>query len=272
MFNFITKRPLWVNMLFALLLVAFLLFIFLTSLGVLTKHGKILKIPPVTGKSMKEAIAVLEKNGFDVQIQDSIYKEDMEPLQVIKQFPEADAIVKINRTVYITITRAVPPEVEMPNLVGPSFRNAEIILKQYGLKLGDTTSKPDFAKNSVLSQLYNGEDIAPGTKIRMGSKIDLVLGSGLANIDIGVPDLFGMTYLEAKMQLDSFGIGLVPIPDANVTEQENAFIYRQNPSRFDAERKLNRIRPGQMIDIWLSVEPKPRVDSIILQSPDNITP
>lgn len=269
MFKFITSRPLWANVLFAIVLVAILLFIFLASLGVLTQHGKILRIPAVTGKSMKEAIEILEKNGFDVQIQDSIYRDTLPVLQVIKQFPEADANVKINRTVYITVTRAVPPEIEMPNLVGPSFKNAELILKQYGLKLGDTTFKPDFAKNSVLKQLYEGNDIAPGTKIHMGSKIDLVLGSGLANVDMGVPDLFGMTYAEAKMQLDSFGIGLVPVIDPDVTEQENAFIYRQNPPRFDMERKVNRIHPGQMIDIWLSVQPKQRAIDSTIQSPDN---
>lgn len=269
MFKFITSRPLWVNVLFALVLVLIVVFLFLISLGILTKHGEMLKIPSVTGKSMSEATEILEKAGFDVEIQDSVYRDNVPPLQVIKQFPEADATVKINRTVYITITRAVPPLVEMPSLVGPSFKNAELILKQYGLKLGDTTFKPDFAKNSVLNQLYEGKDIAPGTKIPMGSKIDLVLGSGLANVDMGVPDLFGMSFGAARAHLDSFGVGLVPIADADVTDPDNAFIYRQNPPRYNYDRRINRIRAGQMIDVWLSVQPKERVDSTI-QSPDNI--
>lgn len=269
MFKFITGRPLWVNILFAIVLAFIVLFLFLSSLGILTKHGKILTIPNVTGKSFDEAVASLEKAGFEVEVQDSVFKDDVPPLQVIKQFPEADAPVKINRTVYITITRSVAPLVDMPNLVGPSFRNAEITLKQFGLKLGDTSSKPDFAKNSVLNQLLNGKDIAPGTKVPQGSVIDLVLGSGLANIDMTVPDLFGMTYTEAKNQLDSFGISLVPVADADVQDPDNAFIYRQSPGRFNYDRKLNRIRAGQMIDVWLSSQPRERVDSLPPPPPVN---
>lgn len=260
MFRFITGRPLWVNVLFAMVLVVVLVFTFLASLGLLTQHGRILKIPAVTGKTMKEAIALLEQQGFDVEIQDSVYMDNVPPLQVVRQFPEADAVVKINRTVYITVNRSVPPMVEMPSLVGPSLKNAELILKQYNLKLGDTTYKPDFAKNSVLNQMYQGRDITPGTKIPMGSVIDLVLGSGLANTDMAVPDLFGMTLQEAKMQLDSLGIGLVLVADADVTEPDNAFIYKQNPERLSGiDNKFNHIRPGQMIDVWLSIQPKARV-------------
>jgi beta-lactam-binding protein with PASTA domain len=267
MFKFITSRPLWANVLFALVLAVILLFLFLGSLGIITKHGEILTIPNVTGKSLSEATAALEKAGFDVEIQDSVYKEDVPPMQVVRQFPEADAAVKINRTVYITVTRSVAPMVDMPNLVGPSFRNAEVTLKQYGLKLGDTSSKPDFARNSVLNQLMKGKDIAPGTKIPQGSVIDLVLGSGLAEVDMVVPDLFGMTYMEAKRQLDSFGISVVPVSDPDVEDQQSAFIYRQDPNRFTPDRRVNRIRPGQMIDVWLSAQPKPRIDSLASPAP-----
>lgn len=260
MFKFITGKPLWANVLFAIVLVVVLVFVFLASLGFLTQHGRILKIPAVTGKSMQDAIATLEKQGFDVEIQDSVYMDNMPPLQVLKQFPEADAVVKINRTVYITVNRSVPPMVEMPNLIGPNLKNAELMLKQYNLKLGDTTYKPDFAKNSVLNQLYQGKDIDPGTKIPMGAKIDLVLGSGLANTDMAVPDLFGMTLQEAKMQLDSLAIGLNPVPDKDVTEPESAFIYRQSPERLNSiDNKFNHIRPGQMIDVFLSLKPHERV-------------
>ncbi|MBC8032792.1 MAG: PASTA domain-containing protein [Chitinophagaceae bacterium] len=267
MFKFITSRPLWVNVLVAFLLAIIVLVLFLGSLGIITKHGRILTIPDVTGKSLNEAMASLETAGFEIEIQDSIYKDDLPPLQVIKQFPEADASVKINRTVYVTITRAVAPLIDMPNLVGPSFKNAEITLKQFGLKLGDTSSKPDFAKNSVLNQSYEGKDILPGTKIPQGSVIDLVLGSGLANVDMAVPDLFGMTYTEARRQLDSFGISLVPIADADVQSPENAFIYKQDPDRFTYDRRVSRIRAGQMIDVWLSSEPKQRVDSTMMPPP-----
>ncbi|MBC7874394.1 MAG: PASTA domain-containing protein [Ferruginibacter sp.] len=257
-----TSRPLWVNILFAIFLIGFIFLIFLGSLGFLTRHNKILKIPAVTGKSMADASKILKEQGFDVQIQDSVYIDTLPILTVTRQFPEADASVKINRTVYLTVNRSVPPLIVMPRLVG-SFRNAVMILKQFGLKLGDTSYRVDFAKNSILSQLYEGKEIRPGTKIPMGSTISLVLGSGLSNITIGVPDLFGLSYNEAQVRLDSIGIGLVPILDAGVYDTLNAYIYRQNPERLNEERRVNRIRPGQLIDIWLSSEPRERPDTTI---------
>ncbi len=110
-------------------------------------------------------------------------------LSVLRQFPDADEYVKENRTVYLTINRSVPPNIEMPNLEGLSLRSAEIALKQYHLKLGDTTFKPDFAKNSVLEQWFNGQRIKAGTKLPQGSTIALVLGSGLGTDEFAVPDL-----------------------------------------------------------------------------------
>ena len=202
---------------------------------------------------MDQATKLLNDQGFEVKIQDSVYIDSLAPLLVTRQFPEADAVVKINRTVYLTVNRSVPPLVSMPRLVG-SFRNAILILRQFGLKLGDTTYRLDFAKNSVLDQLYNGQPVKPGTKIPMGSTISLVLGSGISNMTISVPDLFGMTYSEAVLVLDSMHICHVPVLDAGVNDTLNAFVYRQNPERLDEDRKVNRIRPGQLIDIWLSAE------------------
>ena len=269
MFKFITTRPLWVNILFAFSLVGLVLILFLGSLGILTKHGKSLKIPAVTRKTMGEAIKLLNDQGFEVKIQDSVYIDTIPPLTVIRQFPEADALVKINRTVYLTVNRSVAPMVSMPRLVG-SFRNAILILRQFGLKLGDTSYRPDFAKNSVLDQLYRGESIKPGIKVPMGSTISLVLGSGIANTTLPVPDLFGLTYGEAAAVLDSIHVGYIHVVDAGIKDTLNSFVYRQNPERLDEDRKVNRIRPGQLIDIWLSADRRQRETDTTTNKPADI--
>ncbi|WEK38049.1 MAG: PASTA domain-containing protein [Candidatus Pseudobacter hemicellulosilyticus] len=264
MFKFITGKPLWANILFALGIIVVILFIFLQSLNLLTKHGHTLTIPAVTGKSYDEAKKILEENGFDVEIQDSTYNDTAAALSVLRQFPDADEVVKVNRTVYLTINRAVPPTIEMPNLEGLSFRSAEIALQQYGLNLGDTTYKPDFAKNSVLEQHLNGQRIKAGTKLPMGSAISLVLGSGLGSDEFTVPDLTGMTYNEARILMESIGLSFgVVLPDGDVRDTLNAYIYRQDPERFTPDQQLNRIRQGQSVDIFLGIKKPVRpVDSL----------
>jgi beta-lactam-binding protein with PASTA domain len=257
----ITSRPLWVNLLTGVVLAVAIVLLFILSLRWITHHGKSRTVPPVAGKKFADAKAFLEKEGFDVVIQDSVYVDTLPPTGVIRQVPEPDALVKVNRTVYLTINRSVPPLVEMPNLVGYSIRNAAMVLKNMGLRIGDTSFKADFAKNSVLEQLYNGTNIAAGTKLRQGTAISLVLGNGVGQFEFAVPDLTGYTLGQAKLLLHSNGINIGSVvTDPGVTDTLNAFIYWQNPSRYDEDRKVLHIRSGQMMDVRVGIQ-KPAVDS-----------
>src|SRR6185369_1575142 len=129
MFQFITKRPFWVNLLAVIGLGFLIVIIFLQSLNHFTHHGEYLKIPEVKGKSIADATLLLENQGFSIVIQDSIYNDTIPKLVVVKQFPEPDATVKVNRTVYLVVSRSIAPIIEMPNLINMSFRNAELELK-----------------------------------------------------------------------------------------------------------------------------------------------
>ncbi|HXB07577.1 MAG TPA: PASTA domain-containing protein [Puia sp.] len=271
MFKFLTSKPLWVNILAGIVLLLLLLLIFLGSLALLTQHGKTMKIPTVTGLSYDEAKKSLQSAGFDVQIQDSVYNDTMRPLQVVKQFPEADNQVKINRTIYLTINRSQAPFIQMPNLVSMSFRNAEMVLRQYGLKLGDTLFKPDFARNSVLEQQFKGELIKPGTQIQQGSAITLVLGNGIGSGQgFIVPDLFGLTYLQAKGRLDSMGLSFgAVVRGKGISDSAEAFIFWQDPPQTNEDGLPNRIHPGQSIDIRLQVQRPVRSDSTTFAVPQN---
>lgn len=247
-------------MLTGIILTIIVFFIFVFSLNWCTHHNQSRTVPAVLGKSYKEAKDLLEDAGFEVAIHDSIYTDTTRPLTVVKQVPEADELVKVNRTVYLTINRAVPPVVEMPYLVGYSYRSAEMALKNANLRVGDTAYKPDFAKDAVLEQRFQGNIITPGSKIPMGSSISLVLGDGVGNQQFVVPSLIGMTYSEAKSFLQSYGLNFGAVLADGVTDTASAYIYNQRPARYNDERRLQYIRPGQLMDIWLQVD-KPVIDS-----------
>jgi eukaryotic-like serine/threonine-protein kinase len=258
----ITSRPLWVNILVGLALIFFIGLVFVLSLNWITQHGTALSVPSVTGKSLAEVEDLLDDKGFEVVVQDSVYYDSLPPSVIIKQVPEADAVVKVNRTVYVTINRTEPPDVDMPNLVGYSLRNAEVVLRNLGLRMGDTTFRADFAKNSVLEQLYNGQPIPAGAKIKVGSPIALVIGSGIGAEDMPVPRLVGLTFGEARILLETQGLIIGPIiPSPMVRDTMNAYVVRQSPEPRNASGMRFRIRPGQMIDLWLDVEP-PKKDTV----------
>lgn len=262
MFDFITKRALWLNVLVGFVLALAFFGLFLLSLGWLTGHGNAAVVPNLIGKSFEEAKLLLEKAGFEYKIQDSVYVDTVPPLQIIKQIPDADEVVKSNRTILLIVRSVDPPLVEMPNLIGYSFRNAEAILGTMGLNVGDTILRPDFARNAVLEQLYQGTPIATGTRVRKGSLISLVVGDGIGDLPFGVPALIGLDFASAKSILDSSRLGFGAIVlDAGLSDTLSGFIYRQSPTRFDEDGFPVKIRSGQLIDIWLGVD-RPLADTL----------
>ena len=263
MFKFITSRPLWVNVLVAVLLAALLVFFVLKTLGWVTQHGKYLTVPAVLGKKTEDAIKLLEKEGFDVQIQDSVFTDTASRGVVLKQLPDGNATVKINRTVFLTVNRVVPPMIEMPKLEGQSLSFALDMLQRSHLRLEDTIFKPSFELGSVLEQQYKGVRIPEKVKLQWGSRITLVIGSGLGGQQMMVPSLLGMTFREAKAYLQESVLNLgAVLPRSNVRDTANAFVYKQNPERFDEEKKPRYIQSGQIMDVWISVEmPKDSVDN-----------
>jgi beta-lactam-binding protein with PASTA domain len=258
-FKFITGKPLWANILLGIGILLVLSFVFLQSLSWITRHDKTLAVPSVTGKSYDEAKKLLEGQGFDVEIQDTVYNDTAALLSVVKQFPTAETKVKMNRTVYLTINRNAAPDIEMPKLTGLSFRGAEITLQQQKLKLEDTIYTTYFARDMVLEQHYKGQPIKEGTKIPMGSAITLVLGRGEGAEQMEVPDMFGMTLNEAKVILESNGLTLGTIQPTGA--DPNGYVYRQDPARLTMSGNVNKIKPGQFIDLWIQTDKPVRSDS-----------
>ena len=93
----------------------------------------------------------------------------------------------------------------------------------------------------------------------MGSTISFVLGNGVGDLEVGVPDLMGRQFTQARSILRSMDINFTPVFDPDVTDSAHAYVTRQNPTKYgdsnDGERHYNRIKPGQTIDIWLSTRP-----------------
>jgi beta-lactam-binding protein with PASTA domain len=268
-FKFITDKPLWVNILTGIGLILMLILLFFGSLDWITGYGKFEKVPNVAGQHIIAAQKMLEDQGFEVVIQDSVYIDTIAKQAVIRQSPEADAVVKTGRAVYLTLNRTIPPQVEMPNLTGFSIRSAEMYLQSLGLKLGFVTYKPDIARNAVLEQLLNGNSVKPGEKIAIGSVINLVLGSGVGGDEIDMPELVGLTLDQARSTLSSLNINIGSIIAAgNIKDSAAAFITKQSPSVWsdipanDGSATKNKIRQGQIIDLFIS-EQAPVKDTTI---------
>lgn len=260
--NFIQKiveKPLWVNMLAGLGVVLILVILFFSLLGWFTNYGEVTKVPAVVGQEVTAATQVLEQAGFEVVVQDSVYVDSLPKLAVTRQSPDADADVKSGRTIYLTVNRTVPPQVEMPSLIGYSIKSAELYLQSLQLKMGTITYKPDIARNSVLEQLYNGVAVKPGDKVPLGATISFVLGSGLGGDEMDVPNLTGMTLSEARSYLSTLNVNVGAIVAMGaIRDSATAFVVRQSPDYLSTlldptgNRVPNKIRQGQVMDLYIS--------------------
>jgi eukaryotic-like serine/threonine-protein kinase len=261
-FKFITHRHFFVNLFVIIALTALLIWGFLQMLGVITKHGEYLTVPAVLNKPTAASIKLLESKGFTVVVQDSVYTDTAKLGTVLKQFPEANSTVKVNRVVMLTVNRVTLPLVDMPNLIGKSQDYAMEIIKRSHLTLGDTIFTPSFMMGAVIKQSFKGGEVAAASKIPWGSRIDLEIGSGLSDQQFLVPSLTGLTYKEAKAIAEGRGIMLTyPVVDAGTKDTANAFVYKQNPPRVNEDGSPIYIRAGQVMDVWLNKEMKVAVDS-----------
>lgn len=238
------------NLLIVILLCAVCYVLFFASLGLITRHGKEIKVPDVTNRDVQIATKLLEKMEFDVEI-DSAYDPKQKPFLVLSQIPDINAVVKRGRTVFLTINKAEPPLTPMPNLINLSFRSATMILKSQKLVLGDTSYRPDIAKGAILEQLYKGQAIRPGQMVPQGSRIDLVIGDGLGNTEFNVPDVIGMSYEEAATILSGTGLQFTAIWEGGITDSASATVYDQSPKAINELQAPNRIKEGDIVDILI---------------------
>ena len=146
--------------------------------------------------------------------------------------------------------------VEMPDLVGLTYRSAEMTLHSRRLNVGDTIYKPDFATNTVLQQMLGGKLVKAGRQVPEGSSITLVLSSGTGSVENPVPDMIGMTFQEAKVTLSgrNLNLGTVMV-DPSVTDTANAYVIKQDPMPRNELKELSLVRAGEVVDVWLSANP-----------------
>lgn len=236
----------------AIYLVSFFLlcWIIITCLGSYTSHGETIIVPNFAGIKISELDKFISDKNVRYLIIDSLYDVKLPTGVVVKQEPEPNEKVKDNRMIYLYVTSVLPPSLQMPKLIDRSLRQAAAMLTTYGLKLGKTKFVPDQCANCVLDQLIKGKKIAPGEVVTKGSVIDLVVGKGLSDEEVGVPCLYGLTRKEAleKLAESSLSVGATTFdtPKDSITSK----VYRQSPS-CGRETTINM---GGTVDLFLTTD------------------
>jgi len=261
-FSFLKRKTFWKNALYAGALYLFLFLIVIIGLRIFTRHGKAYPVPDFTGLPWDRVLQVAEYNHFFVEVVDSNFIPYLQKGSVIDQNPQPGVLVKHRRTIFLTTNAFNQAKVEMPNLVGVSYRQGKTTLESRGLKVGKLIYRSDFAENNILKQLYEGEEVKKGTMIEKGQSIDLVLGNGLGRSTTPIPNLEQLSFLRAKNEINDAYLNLGTINyDGSVTtyiDSMNARVWKQRPTYSGG----GRIVMGAKVDLWLSLDPErfPKTD------------
>jgi len=133
----------------------------------ISKGAKQGTVPNIIGKSVDDAIFLLDKYGFKLGSTTSEASE-MPKDSVTKQTPEAGAEAKPGATVNITVSEG--PKAQAPDVVGMKILEATEVLKSADLEVGDIVYEMSeiYAKDIVIwQQNIDGSDIKPGTKVNL---------------------------------------------------------------------------------------------------------
>jgi beta-lactam-binding protein with PASTA domain len=232
----LSKRKILIHLVASVVAMITILFTLVSWLGSYTNHGETVTVPNIKGMKYAELKEYLENKNLNVKISDSsMFLLDKGPGVVVEQDPRPNEQVKEGRTIYVSITRTVPPQVKMPNLIDVSQRQAEAILFSYGLRLGSMIYKPDLAKGAILEMSCKGKLLKAGEPISKGSRIDLVLGDGIGITDVAVPNLLNLSLEEAVFVLkgSALNVGEVSYPSGKL-DSVNFFVVEQMPMPGDS--------------------------------------
>ncbi|MEX0929256.1 MAG: PASTA domain-containing protein [Balneolales bacterium] len=206
-----------------------------------TKHGSSLTVPDVTRVSIEEAEQILQDHGLRHELHGTRSNDAYPPDYVVDQTPSASLQVKPNRKVYLTVNTSETPTVTVPDVVNLSLRNAEIQLQNYGLKRGNVIMQSSRYKNSVLEQ-----SVSEGRAVEHGTVVDLIVGDGLGNRMVELPDITGLRYTEAQFELREAGLRSGEIRYEVSEEFEPGIILSYSDNDKD------RVYEGTSIDLVIS--------------------
>jgi beta-lactam-binding protein with PASTA domain len=252
--RFLTSRTFFVNLILAAALLAIILFITMKGLEKYTRHGQSNPVPEFTGMLPAEAQKIAHQQNLKVEIVDSLFLENTEPGVVVDQIPRPGHGVKQNRTIFLTINSTQPEMVTLPQLTDISFRQAQVLVENSGLQIGNIFYQPSEYDNLVLNVQIDSTDIRPGKQLPKGTSVDLIVGRKHGNQTTPLPDLIGLTVDEAQATLTSAMLNTgVVIYDESIRssgDSLSARVWRQRPD----PRITGSILLGSSIDIWVTVD------------------
>jgi len=181
---------------------------------------ELIKLTPEDAKKKIEdlnLICVIDSSGE--------YSPDVTAGLIVKQRPSQNTKVKEGRRIWLTISKGLR-SVKVPNIIGTSVRQAEIILQRAGLKMGELVKikKPGIPEGVVFN-------VQPtiNKEIEINSNVTVMVSSGYHPGHATIKNLIGMSLTKAKKWIIQSEMVLGKIEFLNEENKLPNTVLSQNP-------------------------------------------
>ena len=197
--------------------------------------GNYKQVPDLTGQTVEQVTQTM----IDLQLgitEIAEFSEDIPVGQIIRTDPAAGKKAKVNNPIQVFVSKGQERYVIPLEVVGMPPSDAEKLLQDLNLKIGETS---EIYAETVESGKVAGTDPVPGSSLKRDTVVNIQISKGAQPIE--VPNVIGKSVEEATAILQSAGF---------VVNQENKFpiapfkiVYSQNPPA------LSKVVKGSVITI-----------------------
>jgi serine/threonine-protein kinase len=228
---------------FGLLIALGILLFFLFRLAGGGDEGDLVVVPNVTGIAQDEALQRLQDDGFVPRL----FFEPSETVEVgnvIRTEPIFGTEAPLGSTVEVYVSSGAE-EIAVPPLIGQTLENAEALLVNAELTLGEVTERPDADRpeGTVIEQ-----SPAAGVEVGPGAPVNVVVSTGPELVIL--PDLVDFTERDAVAELNSLGLRFTFDEEFSDTIEEDRVI-RTDPQAGE------ELQSGDTVLLVISQGPEP---------------
>lgn len=161
-------------------------------------------LPNITNLSLKEAEGILQKRGLSLKVMAEDYNPSKPPGIILSQSPNPQTKVKKGRIVKVVVSKG-QKMVQVPNLKGVSLRQAELMLGEQGLEVGEINWIPS---DSLPENVVVNSAPSHGLSVPLGMSVNLQVSLGISPDTVMMPNLMGKSMEETKDILKELSLGI----------------------------------------------------------------
>jgi serine/threonine-protein kinase len=205
----------WAPVAFLVLAVLAAYFSFTWAVGAIIHSRTVVMVPDLNGKSATDALTLLSQTHLGLLKEGEQFDKRYPAGTILRQNPPAGMMVREGRLIKITLSQG-GETLFVPDLTSQPFRNAQTMLQNVGLGVGEVENRPSlrFEKDQVIST-----DPPSGAIVSKNALVNVVLSAGPPGADtLLAPDFIGKTLADVKSWAAEHQLTLAVREEADISK------------------------------------------------------